>query len=174
MAENSVESHANWQLDLLNQDHDASGFESDSDPLNRFVKEDALQFHEKGICRVYIANEPGSRRVVGYYTLSCGSVNKEFFSTTQSKSLRGHHAPVVLLGKLAVCNSSKGKVLGTDLLVHALKNVIAISKSIGVYAVEVTAKDGKKGFYERYQCSPLTDDPNHLFLSAKKLALIAL
>lgn len=158
-----------WGIGLLDEHHNTSNFSSKSEPLNRFLKEYALSFHQKGICRIYAACLPGQSLVGGYYTLSCGQVVKDNFSRTQARHLRGYAAPVALLGKLAVTDEYAGKGLGTELLVHALRNAVELSKRIGIYAVEVNAKDGKRAFYERFGFDPLVDDENHLFLSMKKL-----
>lgn len=50
----------------------------------------------------------------------------------------------------------------------ALSRTLTIADQIGIYAVDVTAKDDKsRSFYEHFGFTSLIDEPLHLFLSIK-------
>ena len=83
--------------------------------------------------------------------------------------------PVVLLGRLAVDNSQKGRGLGKLLLLHALWRSQQVSKEAGVYAVEVDALHEEAArFYARYGFQALLDDPLHLYLPMKTIETLGL
>ena len=78
--------------------------------------------------------------------------------------------PVVLLGRLAVDNASKGRGLGKALLVTALRQAAALSDTIGIAAVEVDAiDDDARTFYLKYGFTSLKDDRHHLYLPIKTI-----
>ena len=48
---------------------------------------------------------------------------------------------------------------------HALSKAIHAADDLGIYAVEVIAKnDAARAFYERYGFKPLLDDALHMYL----------
>lgn len=52
------------------------------------------------------------------------------------------------------------------MLFHFLNTACAVAERIGVFAVDLFAKDeDAKGFYLKYGFLPLLDDPFHLYLS---------
>ena len=76
--------------------------------------------------------------------------------------------PVILLARLAVDKSEKGKGLGSGLLRDALSRVISAAEIIGGRALLVHAKDEQaKAFYERFGFEPSPIDSFHLFLLLK-------
>ncbi len=59
----------------------------------------------------------------------------------------------------------RGKRLGETLLLHALRNALSASETLGAFAVDVWAvDDDARAFYERYGFVPLEDNPSHLYL----------
>jgi predicted N-acetyltransferase YhbS len=103
--------------------------------------------------------------VVGYYTLAAGTVACANLPPDVARKLPQHPIPVVLLARLAVDQSVQGQRVGERLLGDALSRAAALSKSLGVYAVELVAIDEQAAaFYARYGFMPLLDDPKHLFL----------
>ena len=103
--------------------------------------------------------------VIGYYTLSNGSIPREELTPAgQHKLPRYQHLPVTILGRLAIDRSHQGKNLGTLLLMDALKRSYAAATEIGSYAVFVDPiEKAASRFYERFGFILLSDS-GKLFL----------
>jgi predicted N-acetyltransferase YhbS len=78
--------------------------------------------------------------------------------------------PVILLARLAVDGSEKGKGLGTGLLKDALLRAVQAADIVGCRALMVHAKDdGARAFYQRFGFQPSPSDPFRLFLLMKDI-----
>lgn len=61
--------------------------------------------------------------------------------------------------------SLQGIGLGEALLMDALQRSLDLSRSLGVFAVEVVAIDDRAAaFYAKYGFIPLLDNPSHMYL----------
>ena len=90
------------------------------------------------------------QRVVAFYSVSAHQVVRE---ALPSRLGRGspQAIPAVLLGKLALDLSLRGKGLGGELLVDALERMVLAAQQIAVRMVVVDAVDQKAvGFYEHF------------------------
>ena len=140
--------------ELLNREHDLLSFDCGKPSLNDWLKKKALKAHlVGGSARTYVVCSPANR-VVGYFALSTGAVNREDVSGRVKKNMP-NPIPIVLLGRLAVDQQFKGKGIGSSLLRDALNRVVLASEQIGVRAILVHALDEdarsfylKHGFYE--------------------------
>ena len=73
--------------------------------------------------------------------------------------------PVMVLARLAIDTSWRGKRVGSSLLKDALLRVLAVSKNVGVRAVLVHAiSEEAKIFYQRYGFLDSPIDPMTLML----------
>jgi GNAT superfamily N-acetyltransferase len=161
------------QIERLTRAHDRKVFDCGEEALNNYIQRFALQNDERGIGRTFVAVEAGSTRILGYYTLATGKIT--FETIPDNKKLPRMPIPVVLLGRLAVDNGSKGSGLGRMLLLHALWRSQQIAGHAGVYAVEVDALHEQAAqFYQKYGFTPLLDDPLHLYLSMKTIEALHL
>lgn len=107
---------------------------------------------------------------MGYYTLAAASARREETPARVAKGLAAHPVPVILLARLAVDNTAKGKGLGAGLLKDALLRAAAAADIIGCRAVMVHAKDeAAKSFYQRFGFEPSPSDPLRLFLLMKDI-----
>lgn len=137
--------------------------------LDDWLKRFALVNQKSGMTTVFVTLS--GDRVVGYYALATGGVER---AQAPDRIIRGqpaHPIPVVLLARLAVDSSVQGRGLGRALLRNALIRVAAAADEIGVRALLVHAKDERaREFY--MQCcefEPSPTDPLHLFLLMKDL-----
>lgn len=148
----------------LNKSHDRKGFDCGEESLNVFLQNYARQNDEKGLGRTYVAVYPGQTEILGYYTVSSGSIS---FDNIPEKLPR-YPIPTVHLGRLAVDVSQNGKGLGSMLLIDALAKISQVSNELGIFAVEVYALNASaKSFYLKYGFSELYDDPYHLYIPMK-------
>ena len=161
-------SRTDWVIELLAASHDRSSFSCGKPSLDTYLQRFARQNDRLGIGRTFVAVAPGDTRVVGYYTVSNGSVTFETIPEEVRKKLPRYPIPVLHLGRLAVDKSVQGKGLGETLLMDALHRAASLSEDVGLYAVEVHALDHEaRRFYERYGFSRLVDDELHLYLPMK-------
>ena len=154
-----------FRVEPLGEGHDRAGFACGSPSLDEYLARYAGQNQKRGAGRTFVAVRPGAPRVLGYFTLAAGSVRADVLPPEVAKRLPRYPVPVVVLARLAVDRSAQGEGLGAALLVEALRRAVRVASEIGVYAVEVVAKDdGARAFYERHGFAVLADDPLHLYL----------
>src|SRR5438105_12871993 len=89
--------------------------------------------------RTYVLHRAG--KVVGYYSLSAGSVRREESPARIAKGLAKHPIGVILLARLAIDRTEHGAGLGRTMLVDALSRAMIASDAIGARAVLVHAID---------------------------------
>jgi GNAT superfamily N-acetyltransferase len=158
-------------VEPLTAAHDTSGFDCGKSELTDWFRRHALITHRAGAARVYVVHR--DRRIVGYYALAAGSVEREEAPDRIRRGLARHPIPVILLARLAVDQREQGKGLGAALLKNALLRATAAADEIGARAVLVHAEDeGARAFYEHFDFEPSLTDPLHLLLLMKDLARV--
>jgi len=123
----------------LEKDHEVSEFDCGVAPLNDFLRKHAWHNQQNRSARTYVVLR--DNRVVGYYSLAAASVQREEAAPRVAKGLAKHPIPVVLLARLAVDQTEKGKGLGSALWKDALLRSLQGANIIGCRAVLVHAKD---------------------------------
>ncbi|MDR1461654.1 MAG: GNAT family N-acetyltransferase, partial [Azoarcus sp.] len=132
-------SRAPFQLAPLDAAHDRAGFNSDSDPLNRYLREQATQDIRRRVAACFVALADG-QRIAAYYTLASASPLLTDLPASSGKKLpRYPTVPAVRMGRLAVDQAFKGQGLGGALLADALDR--AVRSEIAAFALMVDAKD---------------------------------
>lgn len=149
---------------------DRASFDCGVPVLNEFLQIRASQYIKRYEAVIYCAYDDELQKIAGYYTLS----NTAIYQIDDTEILKKQHptAPIgcVLIGRLAVDKNYQGIGLGSDLLIHALHTVKAISEMTGVAFVVVDAKDEQaKQFYEKYGFKSLTSNPMRLCYPVKNL-----
>jgi len=155
-----------WVIEPLGRDHERSSFDCGEPALSEFLKKLARQQQEKNVGRTFVAVLPGATRVLGFYTLSAGSIAAQSMPVDLRRKIPKYPVPVARLGRLAVDLSAEGRGLGSALLRDALLRAARIaSTEMGIVAVVVDAKnEAAKTFYERYGFIPFPDRPLGLFM----------
>ena len=143
--------------------HDRRAFNSDSEALNRYLREQVGQDVRRRMAACFVALADGSR-IAGYYTLASASLLlADLPARTGKKMPRYPTVPAVRMGRLAVDQAFKGKGLGGALLADALDR--AARSEIAVFALVVDAKDeAAASFYRHHGFIALPDSPLTLFL----------
>ena len=156
-------SGAPFLLAQLEAKHDRTAFHSDSDPLNRYLREHATQDVRRRVAACFVALADG-KRIAGYYTLASASLLLADLPASIGRKLpRYPTVPTVRMGRLAVDQAFKGWGLGGALLADALAR--AASSEIAAFALMVDAKDGSAAaFYRHHGFISLPDSPLTLFL----------
>jgi ribosomal protein S18 acetylase RimI-like enzyme len=156
-------SGAPFLLAQLDAAHDRTAFSSDSEPLNRYLREQVTQDIRRRVaaCFVAVADE---QRIAGYYTLASTSLRLTDLPASVGKKLpRYPTVPAVRMGRLAVDQAFKGQGLGGALLADALDR--AARSEIAAFALMVDAKDEvAAAFYRHHGFMALPDSSLTLFL----------
>lgn len=149
----------------LGRGHNRATFECGEPALDEFFRRHARQNQERGVSRTYVAMAEGESRVLGFYTLAAGSVPVRDLPEAERRRLPRYPLPTVQLARLAVDRSAHGGGVGKALLGDALRRSVRAAEIIGIFAVEVYAKqDAAATFYHRQAFAPLEDDRLHLYL----------
>lgn len=156
-------SDAPSRLSPLDIAHDRSAFDSGSEPLNRYLKEQVSQDVRRRVAACFVALASDDR-IAGYYTLAAASLLLNDLPAGIGKKLPRY--PTVLtvrMGRLAVDQVFKGQGLGGALLADALDR--AARSKIAAYALMVDAKDDDAAaFYQHQGFIALPDAQRTLFL----------
>jgi GNAT superfamily N-acetyltransferase len=130
-------------------DHDVSSFDCGHASLNTFLKKFAGTNHQTGSARTYVATR--GKRVVGFYSLSYGSVEYASATSRIRRGLARHPIPVMVLARLAVDRTEQGHGMGRGLLKDALLRTLQAADIAGLRAIIVHAKnESARSFYERF------------------------
>lgn len=157
-----------FRIEPIARGHKTRGFDCGEADLNSFLTRFALKNDSNDLGRTYVAVRPGESDVVGYYTISSGTVT--FDKLPPELKLPKYPIPTVHMGRLATDLTVQGQGLGEALLFDALGKAALVSKDIGVRAVELIAINQKaKDFYLRYGFQELVDDPLRLYLAIETI-----
>lgn len=140
-------------IEKLSKDHQKSDFDCGNALLNNYIQKQAKQDVTRDLAACYILNNDSEKRVLGYYTLSGNSIDRNDFPPEMMQKMPPSYInlPTILLGRLAVDKNEKAKGFGAILLMHALEKCVQISESLGVLAVIVDPIDENAiRFYAKY------------------------
>lgn len=156
-------SGAPFLLSSLNAAHDRAAFRCDSEPLNRYLRDQVTQDIRRRVAACFVALVD-EQRIAGYYTLASASVLLADLPANIGKKLpRYPSVPAVRMGRLAIDQAFKGQGLGGALLADALDR--AARSEIAAFAMIVDAKDETAAaFYQHHGFIALPDSPRTLFL----------
>ncbi len=162
-------SRAPFQVAPLDAAHNRAVFESSSELLNRYLREQVTQDIRRRVAACFVALTD-EKRIAGYYTLASASLLLADLPASSIKKLpRYPTVPTVRMGRLAVDQTFKGQGLGGALLADAFHR--AAHSEIAAYALMVDAKDEKTAaFYRHHGFIALPDSPLTLFLPLKSAA----
>lgn len=141
-------------------------------PLDDYFKQFAKGNHVKNIGKTFVLLGDDDF-VIGYYTISMGSV--DFFSLPQAVRTRlpRYPVPVARIARLAVDIKKQRQGWGEFLLIDALHHIFKASSLVAAFGVVVDAKDEKaKAFYTRFGFTAFEDNHLCLFLPLVSLASI--
>ncbi|MDP2827070.1 MAG: GNAT family N-acetyltransferase [Sulfuricellaceae bacterium] len=156
-------SSAPFRLAPLDVAYDRTVFNSGSELLDRYLREQVTQDVRRRVAACFVALADGPR-IAGFYTLASASLLLVDLPTSIGKRLpRYPTVPAVRMGRLAVDQAFKGQGLGGALLADALDR--AARSEIAAYALMVDAKDEvAAAFYQHHGFIALHDSPLTLFL----------
>ncbi|HEY1837945.1 MAG TPA: GNAT family N-acetyltransferase [Rhizomicrobium sp.] len=150
----------------LTAEHDLSVFDCGKEPLNDWLKTRALK-NEGRSSRCYVVNQGNT--VVGYYTLSMGSVAHTGAPRGLKKNTP-NPVPVAVIGRLAVDRGYHGRSIGRGMLQDALRRALFASQTVGTRAVIVHAIDDEVvPFYLGFDFRPFPTDTKTLWIAVETI-----
>lgn len=152
-------------IDAITQDDELDEFDCGTHSLNHWLKTWARHSHRLGSTRTFVICPTGTRRVVGFHSLTMASVAKEEPPKKVTRSLGLHPVPVALLARLAVDMDYQDGGLGGALLRDAFMRTLQAASQVGAVALMVHAKDDEAiSFYQHYGFEPSPIQALQLFL----------
>jgi GNAT superfamily N-acetyltransferase len=146
-------------VEPLSRLHDLSQFDCQTHPsLNDWLRRFAWTNQQNETSRTYVVHHAQS--VVGYYSIATGSIAREAATVRVAKGLANHPVPVLLLARLAVDRTEKGRGLGKALLKDALIRMAHAADIVGARAVLVHAIDADAAEFYRhfdFESSPVNE-----------------
>lgn len=152
----------------LRPDDSIESFDCGQAALNQFLQRYAFNNQRANSAQTYVCCQNGM--VVGFYSLTVGSVDHQSAPTRVVKGLPQHPVPVMILARLAVDQPLQGQGLGRALLKDALRRILQAADIAGIRAVLVHAKDDvARQWYQGFDFKAGLIDPYHLFLVLKDI-----
>jgi predicted N-acetyltransferase YhbS len=143
--------------ELLTATHNVAAFDCGVATLNDWLKKRAVANQAAGASRTYVVTD--GARVVGYYALASGAISVANAPGNFRRNMPDP-IPVVLLGRLAVDVSQKGKGLGRAMFRDSAKRVIGAADAIGIRGLIVHAiSEEAKAFYTALGFDPSPLEP---------------
>lgn len=148
----------------LSGTHQLAEFISGEVVLDDWLKHRGLKNQALGAARTFVICKKDTKQVAGFYSLATGSVNH----TAATGNLRRNMPdpiPVIILARLAVDVSFRGKGLGADLLHDAVLRCYRVAENIGVRAIMVHAlTEEARSFYIHHGFKASLTQERTLFL----------
>jgi len=144
--------------------HQVAEFVSGEAVLDDWLKQRGLKNQALGAARAFVVCKQGTKQIAGFYSLTTGSVNH----TETTGGLRRNMSdpiPVIILARLAVDVSFRGKGLAADLLHDAMLRCYRVAENIRVRAIMAHAlTEEAKNFYIHHGFKPSQTQQRTLFL----------
>jgi predicted GNAT family N-acyltransferase len=152
-------------IEPLAKGHGVSSFDCGEPALNEYLQRYALKNSKKGIARTFVAVRSGNKEVLGFYTLSAGSMSFQNLPPEASKGLPKYPVPIARIGRMGVQRDQQGAGLGKFLLSDAMHRAAQSSAEIGIFALVIDAKnEAVKEFYRCFGFIEFSDVPLSMFL----------
>jgi GNAT superfamily N-acetyltransferase len=136
----------------LSREHDRKTFGCGDSSLNQYLCRYANQDIKKRVSRIYVASPSDMpERVIGYYSLSAGSLHAADLPEVIQHRLPKYPVPMAMLGRLAISKAYQRQGIGSVLLADALQRTAQASQVMAIYAVVVDAlNDRTSGFCHQF------------------------
>jgi GNAT superfamily N-acetyltransferase len=142
------------EIRLLRPDDDRAAFTCGNIDLDRFFRSFAGQNQFRlHIGTTYVAC--GEGRILGYATVSAGSIVIDRLSLREQRRLPAYPLPVLRLARLAVASDHHGRGIGSRLRRFVFELAREMATRLGCVGVVVDAQPQAVGFYARLGFSEL-------------------
>jgi GNAT superfamily N-acetyltransferase len=134
----------------LNESHDLDTFDCGEDSINEYLKKKATKAQSAKTATVLVTCIKDTNTVVGYYTLSNGTIMRADVVPRKAQRNSPDHHPITILGRMGVCKSIQGTGLSLDLIQDAVLRALTASEEVASTALVVhPLNDRLVGLYEK-------------------------
>jgi hypothetical protein len=152
---------SDYEIVPLNESHTVADFLCGEPSLDDWLRRYALPNQYLHSSRTFVAVEPGSTRVWGYYSLTVASIQRtDVTKASRSGMPQGYDIPAVLLARLARDEKRRFDGLGQLMLADAVLRTLRMSEDAGIRLLAVHALNDKaREWYlaHDFQPSPIHD-----------------
>ncbi len=141
----------------LEKRDERSEFSSGDIEIDRFFLKFAGQNqfkHKIGV--TYVAVEHSSQKILGYATVSSGSLKVRELTEAEFYKFPNYPLPILRIARLGVDKRYQGKGIGKELLKYMLYLAMDIEDKVGCIGIFVDAKADAVAFYQRYGFKPVS------------------
>lgn len=155
---------------VLNENHDLSAFTSGEPSLDDWLRLRALDNLRLGASRTYVSCLAGSARVAGFFALSMGSILGQEVPGSMRRNMP-RMIPAVVLGRLAVDQTTHGHGLGSALLRDAVLRSMRAADEVSARLLIVhPISPAAEAFHQHHGFTRLPGEAATLALDLVKLA----
>jgi GNAT superfamily N-acetyltransferase len=150
---------AQREIRLLHPSDALEEFTSGEPTIDEYLLRFAKSMQGAGGPVSYVAVE--EQRVIGYFSLVSGSIEREDAPDRMAKGMGNYPVPVQVLARMGVHKDVQGQGVGSELLLAALLTVARAAEMVGVRAIVTHPLNfGLTAFYGRYGFEHFID-PEH-------------
>lgn len=154
------------RLERLDHAHDLSNFRSGNDALDSWLINHALASQRMDSARTFVLVD--GRAVVGYFSLTMGSVLRADAPQGLVRGLPAYPVGVALLARLAVQSDRQREGIGALLLTEALRKAVVAGEAAAARLVVVDAVDeAAVRFYAHHGFLAVPEHPLRLYRRMK-------
>jgi predicted N-acetyltransferase YhbS len=156
------------RLERLDERHDLTTFASGSGDVDNWLRRHALAAQQMDSARTFVAVRSG--RVVGYFSLTMGSVLRADAPARLVRGLPAYPVGMVLLARLAVDQRDQDQGLGALLVSEGLRKAVIAGEAAAARLVVVDAiDDAAVAFYQRHGFIAVPEHPRRLYRRLKDI-----
>lgn len=155
------------EIQPLDSNHERGAFCCTSTPkIQNYCRNNARKDHEAYKVRVYVAVAPGTKKVLGFYSLTLKSLVPEHVSEkAEEKFSRVAAVPAIYLAMIGVTDLCAGGGIGKKLIAHGIARAVEISEIAGAFALALDALDDEVAqVYAALGFEPFTTGKLQMFL----------
>lgn len=157
------------RLVLLADGHRLDGFDCGDEQLDAWLVKHARASHKADLARTYLALARDDA-VVGYVSLTTGSVARDEAPRRFPRGMPAHPLPTIPIARLAVARSHQRRRVGSRLLAEALRMAVGASDAVAARLVVVDAIDvAAADFYRRWGFVDLPEHPLRLYRKVSEI-----
>lgn len=155
-----------FSVERLDRTYDRATFSSGVEPLDRYLKTQALQDVRRNLATPFVLIDHQDNLIAGYYTLSATGIVPSRLPIELTRGLPDYDLyPATRIGRLAVDQRYRGRKLGAALLADAVVRAYENRQVINAMAIVVDAKDDTAvAFYAHHGFVPFRGQPRTLYL----------
>jgi GNAT superfamily N-acetyltransferase len=131
------------EIEPLDSKHERGAFCcASTSKIQNYCRKNALRDHQLYKVRVYVAVASGTKKVLGYYSLTLKSlIPADVSDVANDKFARVASVPAIYLAMLGVSDECAGGGIGKKLIGHAIQKALEISEIAGAFALALDALD---------------------------------